>query len=83
MLCSISYCNGLNCPLNFGDLDPDFKITMGFTLITGFICVSEISGKSKFLGGQGIVREVEDQSGKNGILLNCQGNIREFYISDI
>ena len=38
-----------------------------------------MSGKSKFFQGQGIVREFYAVSVKNECLLNCQGNVREFY----
>ena len=38
-----------------------------------------MSGKFKFFQGQGIVREFYVVSVKNGYLLNCQGNVREFY----
>ena len=47
--------------------------------ISGFICVREMSGKFKFFQGQGIVREFYVVSVKNGYLLKCQGNVREFY----
>ena len=33
----------------------------------------------KFFQGQGIVREFYVVSVKNGYLLKCQGNVREFY----
>ena len=46
---------------------------------TGFIRVREISGKFNFFQGQGIVREFYVESVKNGYLLKCQGNVREFY----
>ena len=45
----------------------------------GFIRVREMSGKFKFFQGQGIVREFYVVSVKNGYLLKCQGNVREFY----
>ena len=45
----------------------------------GFIRVREMSVKSKFFQGQGIVREFYVGSVKNGYLLKCQGNVREFY----
>ena len=45
----------------------------------GFIRVREVSGKFKFFQGQGIVREFYVVSVKNGYLLKCQGNVREFY----
>ena len=48
---------------------------------SGFIRVRELSGKFNFFQGQGIVREFYYLSGKNKILSNCQGNVREFYIS--
>ena len=48
-------------------------------LLTGFIRVREMSGKFKFFQGQGIVREFYVVSVKNGYLLKCQGNVREFY----
>ena len=38
-----------------------------------------MSGKFKFFQGQGIVREFYVVSVKNGYLLKCQGNVREFY----
>ena len=38
-----------------------------------------MSGKFKFFQGQGIVREFYVESGKNEILLKCQGNVREIY----
>ena len=44
----------------------------------GFICVREMSGKLKKFQGQGIVREFYVVSVKNGYLLKCQGNVREF-----
>ena len=47
--------------------------------LTGFIRVREMSGKFKFFQGQGIVREFHVVSVKNGYLLKCQGNVREFY----
>ena len=47
--------------------------------MTGFIRVREMSGKFKFFQGQGIVREFYVVSVKNGYLLKCQGNVREFY----
>ena len=47
--------------------------------ITGFIRVREMSGKFKFFQGQGIVREFYVVSVKNGCMLKCQGNVREFY----
>ena len=47
--------------------------------ITGFIRVREMSGKFNFFQGQGIVREFYVVSVKNGYLLKCQGNVREFY----
>ena len=45
----------------------------------GSIRVREMSGKFKFFQGQGIVREFYVVSVKNGYLLKCQGNVREFY----
>ena len=48
-------------------------------LKTGFIRVREMSGKFKIFQGQGIVREFYVVSVKNGYLLKCQGNVREFY----
>ena len=39
----------------------------------------EMSGKFKFFQDQGIVREFYVVSVKNGYLLKCQGNVREFY----
>ena len=44
----------------------------------GFMRVGEMSGKFKFFQGQGIVREFYVVSVKNGYLLKCQGNVREF-----
>ena len=38
-----------------------------------------MSGKFNFFPGQGIVREFYVVSVKNGYLLKCQGNVREFY----
>ena len=38
-----------------------------------------MSGKLKKIQGQGIVREFYVVSVKNGYLLKCQGNVREFY----
>ena len=38
-----------------------------------------MSGKFKFFQGQGIVREFYVVSGKNELLIKCQGNVREFY----
>ena len=38
-----------------------------------------MSGKFKFFQGQGIVREFYVVSGKNELLVKCQGNVREFY----
>ena len=38
-----------------------------------------MSGKFIFFQGQGIVREFYVVSVKNGYLLKCQGNVREFY----
>ena len=52
------------------------------TCYTGFIRVREMSGKLKDFQGQGIVREFY-VSGKNECLLNCQGNVREFYNSQL
>ena len=46
---------------------------------SGFIRIREMSGKFKFFQGQGIVREFYVVSVKNGYLLKCQGNVREFY----
>ena len=46
---------------------------------SGFIHVREMSGKFNLFQGQGIVREFYVVSGKNGYLLKCQGNVREFY----
>ena len=37
-----------------------------------------MSGNFKFFQGQGIVREFYVVSVKNGYLLKCQGNVREF-----
>ena len=48
-------------------------------VLSGFIRVREMSGKFKFFQGQGIVREFYVVSVKNGYLLKCQGNVREFY----
>ena len=39
----------------------------------------EMSGKLKNFQGQGIVSEFYVVSVKNGYLLKCQGNVREFY----
>ena len=50
-------------------------------LISGFICVREMSGNFKFFQGQGIVREFHIVSWKNEILSKCKGIVREFYIS--
>ena len=36
-----------------------------------------MSGKFKFFQGQGIVREFYVVSGKNELLIKCQGNVRE------
>ena len=38
-----------------------------------------MSGNFKFFQGQGIVREFYLVSVKNGYLLKCQGNVREFF----
>ena len=48
-------------------------------IVSGFICVREMSGKFKFFQGQGIVREFYVVSGKNECILKCQGNVREFF----
>ena len=50
---------------------------------TGFIRVREMSGKFIFFQGQGIVREFYVVSVKNGYLLKCQGNVREFLFSNL
>ena len=50
---------------------------------TGFIRVREMSGKFNFFQGQGIVREFYVVSGKNECFLKCQGNVREFYNSQV
>ena len=42
-----------------------------------------MSGKFKFFQGQGIVREFYVVAGKNECLLKCQGNVREFYNSQL
>ena len=55
-----------------------YVLCYGF-LHTRFIRVREMSGKFKFFQGQGIVREFYVVSVKNGYLLKCQGNVREFY----
>ena len=56
-----------------------FNIVLYAYAITGFIRVREMSGNFTFFQGQGIVREFYVVSVKNGYLLKCQGNVREFY----
>ena len=60
-------------------MQPENQSPRCFPALSGFIHVREMSGKFKFFQGQGIVREFYVVSVKNGYLLKCQGNVREFY----
>ena len=82
-------CAGWSAPL-FANPQTGFPITGPFDMrfipitgLSGFIRVREMSGKFKFFQGQGIVREFYVVSVKNGYLLKCQGNVRDFIISSL